>query len=66
MYPEMIPQRRSMAESSGRSGSSVNGTRSWNDLRPEVKDELDELVRMNPGMDRKRVLATCKAEHFKR
>lgn len=59
--------RPAMADSGGSPGVS-RGTgmqRSWNDLRPEVKRELESMIEDNPGLTRAGVLKNCDPSHFR-
>ncbi len=68
MYPEEFAQRKApaMAETGGRQGVQVNGSRSWNDLKPEVKNDLEEMIRMTPGLTKAGILKRCTTDQFKR
>ncbi len=68
LYPEILPRRTAMAEGNARSsaGGGVNGSRSWNDLKPQVKSDLEDLIRITPGLKRENVLKRCTADQFKR
>jgi hypothetical protein len=59
--------RPAMADSGGSPGVS-RGTgmqKSWNDLRPEVKRELESMIADNPGLTRAGVLKNCDPSHFR-
>ena len=65
LYPERFtressPSRRNsaMAETGGSGGASRSGTRTWNDLKPEVKAALEPMVG-EYGMTREGILKQC-------
>lgn len=70
-YPEWFPsaRRAGMAESGGYNGAARSNTRTWNDLKPEVKQALDEFIESTPGMTREALLkraAQNPSEYFRR
>lgn len=69
MYPEEFQQRKApaMAEGGGRQSSgAVNGSRSWNDLKPEIRTDLEDLIRATPSLTKAGILKRCTADQFKR
>jgi hypothetical protein len=69
MYPEFFPKARSMAEGGGFNGAPRSNTRSWNDLKPEVKDALEKMIEDTPGLTKEGVLkraAANPAQYFRR
>lgn len=70
-YPEWFPsaRRTGMAESGGYNGAARSNTRTWSDLKPEVRQALDEFIETTPGMTREAVLKRAAAnptEYFRR
>lgn len=70
LYPEWFPKPRAgMAESGGYNGAPRSGTRTWNDLKPEVREALDRFIENTPGTTRASVLKNCAEDpetYFKR
>ena len=75
MYPERF-QRNGNAEPIqrrhpiGETGFAPTGTRvapgrSWNDLKPEVREALDKFVRTTPGATREGILKSAGPEYFR-
>ena len=64
-FPELFPgstPRRGMAESGGFNGASRGQTRTWNDLKPEVRGPLEQWIEDTPGMTKAGVLKHCAAD----
>jgi hypothetical protein len=67
LYPEKFPttRRTSMAESGGERGAGKNGSRSWNDLKPEVKAEYEKFLEDTPKVKREELVKRFPAEYFR-
>jgi hypothetical protein len=67
LYPEKFPsgRRTAMAEGGGESGASGRTTRSWSQLKPEVRAEYDKFVEMNPEIKRENLLKRFGPEMFR-
>lgn len=71
LYPEWFPasRRTGMAESGGFNGSPRSNVRTWNDLKPEVKQALEEFIESTPGITKEALLkraAQSPSEYFRR
>ena len=69
------PRRSAMSEMGGSPGSSTRGARTWNDLKPEVREAFDGIIADDPSMGRdqktiaaarQRMIAQCSDDHFVR
>ena len=71
-FPEHFPgaaPRRGMAESGGFNGAGRGQTRTWNDLKPDVRQTLEKMIEESPGMTKQGVLKRCAenpTEYFRR
>lgn len=69
-YPEWFPaaRRTGMAESGGYNGAARGQTRSWNDLKPDVKQALEDFIESTPGVTKEALLKRAAAnptEYFR-
>jgi len=64
-----LPGRVSMAEAGGANGSARGNIRTWNDLKPEAKEVLEQMLDSVPGLSKEAILRNCAAnpsQYFRR
>ena len=68
MYPEQFnsARRTSMAESAGESSVTRMAKRSWSDVKPEIREDYEQMLRTTPGLTKEGLLKRFPAEYFRR
>jgi hypothetical protein len=65
MYPEKFLARKAMAESGGESGTNNRTTRSWSQLKPDVRASYENFLEDNPKVKKEDLLRRFPADFFR-